>query len=125
MRGLKFENYRQPVVPFAVWLKRVARSFALSCGILGVALGIGIIGYHTLGHLSWIDSILEASMILGGMGAVAPMTDSAVKLFASAYALFSGFVALSSMAIILTPWLHRVMHHLHAVPDDDGEADKK
>jgi hypothetical protein len=52
-------------------------------------------------------------MILGGMGAIAPMTNDTVKLFASAYALLSGFVILSSAAIIVSPWLHRILHHLH------------
>jgi hypothetical protein len=87
-----------------------------------VALGIGIVGYHVLGGLSWIDAVLEASMILGGMGTVAPMNNDAVKIFASVYALFSGFVALSSMAVIIGPWLHRLLHHLHAIlPDQEDD----
>ena len=118
---MKYEHFSQPVIPVEIWLRRVARSFWLALSVMGTALGIGIIGYHTIGGLPWIDSILEASMILGGMGAVAPMTHDAVKLFASFYALFSSFVAMGSMAIIITPWLHRLLHHLHAVPADDDK----
>jgi hypothetical protein len=110
---MPFEQRCDPMLPFDVWLRRVVRSFGLAVGVTGVSLGIGVLGYHALGHLSWIDSILEASMILGGEGPIATMSNDAVKLFASAYALFSGLVLLSTMGILLAPWLHRMMHRFH------------
>ena len=85
----------------------------LAAIVVTVALLIGVLGYHGLGGLSWVDSILEASMILGGMGAIAPMHNDAVKLFASGYALLSGLVVLSTTGIIMAPWLHRLLHHFH------------
>lgn len=110
---MPYEHYSQPLLPFHKWLKRVGKSFVLAGSFVAIALGIGIMGYHNLGGLSWIDSILEASMILGGMGAVAPMTSNAVKLFASAYALFSGLVVVSTIGVLLAPWLHRMLHKMH------------
>jgi len=92
---------------------RVMRSFGLASLLAGSTLIAGILGYHLLGHLPWIDAILEASMILGGMGAVAPMANDAVKLFASAYALFSGLVVITTIGILMAPWLHRMMHRLY------------
>ncbi len=88
----------------------MARSTWLSALIIGGALLLGILGYHFLGHLPWIDALLEASMILGGMGPVAPLYNDATKLFASFYALFSGLVVLSAMGIMLAPALHRMLH---------------
>jgi hypothetical protein len=110
----------ETLLPMSVWLPRMCKFILFALLALGLVLGIGIIGYHVLGGLSWVDSLLEASMILGGMGAIAPMINDAVKIFASIYALFSGFVALSSMAVIIGPWLHRLLHHLHAIPPDDN-----
>lgn len=110
---MSFEHRLDPLLPFDMWLRRVAKSLGLAAVIGSVSLGIGVCGYHWLGNLSWIDSILEASMILGGEGPIAPMTNDAVKLFASAYALFSGLVLLSTMGILLAPWLHRMMHRFH------------
>ena len=118
---MKFESLSQPVIPFSQWLRRMVKSIGLACVIIGGSLVIGVVGYHVFGGLSWLDAFLEASMILGGMGAVAPMKTVAVKTFAACYALFSGFVALSSMAIILAPWLHRLLHHMHAEPDEKDE----
>lgn len=80
---------------------------------MGAALGIGVIGYHSLGGLSWIDALVNASMILGGMGPVDPIKTDAGKYFASFYALFSGLLFIGAASIVLAPFMHRVMHRLH------------
>ena len=77
------------------------------------ALLIGVAGYHWIDHLDWIDAILESSMILGGMGPVNPLQNDAAKLFASGYALFSGLVLIGVTGVILTPLVHRILHHFH------------
>jgi hypothetical protein len=85
----------------------------LSFGIMLPALLIGIAGYHWIDKLEWIDSLVEASMILGGMGPINPLRNDAAKLFASAYALFSGLVFIGVMGIVLTPLAHRILHKFH------------
>jgi hypothetical protein len=85
-----------------------------------VALLAGTIGYHFLAELRWVDAKLNAAMILTGMGPVDPMRTTAAKLFASGYALFSGVVFLTSVAIVLAPVFHRVVHKFHL--DDDDHA---
>jgi hypothetical protein len=77
------------------------------------SLAVGVIGYHAIEHLSWVDSLLNASMIMGGMGPVDPMKTTAGKLFASAYALYCGLVLLVSAGILLAPALHRFLHRFH------------
>ena len=110
---MHFEHFTQPVLPFRKWLRRVVKSVWLAALVAGCALGMGITGYITLGHLPLVDAILEASMILAGMGPVAPMNTIAAKLFASAFALMSGLVIISTTAIILAPWLHRCLHYFY------------
>jgi len=83
-----------------------------------IALGIGVVGYHYIADLSWLDSLLNASMILTGMGPVDRMETCGAKLFASVYALFSGIVFLSASGIILAPVFHRIMHIIHLDEDD-------
>jgi hypothetical protein len=77
-----------------------------------------------VGGFDWIDSILEASMILGGMGPVNPLKSDAVKLFASFYALFSGLIFIGIMGVVLAPLAHRMMHEFH-VDEDDIEKESK
>jgi hypothetical protein len=96
----------------------MAVTFLVTLGIVAFALFVGILGYHLIAGLSWIDSILNASMILTGMGPVDPMKDTSSKLFASAYALFSGVVFLSAVGIVLSPVFHRIIHAFHM--DDDS-----
>ncbi len=105
-----YEHFRQPVIPFKAFLKRLARHLAVAVIILAISLGLGVFGYHFLGRLSWIDALLNASMILGGMGPVDPLPDAAAKLFASFYALFAGLIFLVSAGVILAPVAHRLLH---------------
>lgn len=90
-------------------------------GAIAVALGIGILGYHWLGGLAWIDALVNASMILGGMGAVDPITTVAGKLFASGYAIFSGLFFLAASAVLVAPWLHRLLHRFHIEQKGKGD----
>ena len=107
---MHYEHHTQPVISYRQWLLRMVRSLSIAVVIVVVALIIGLLGYHFLGHLAWVDAFLEASMILGGMGPIAPLQNNAIKVFAALYALFSGLVLLSTMGIMLTPWLHRILH---------------
>ncbi len=107
------ERRTEKLAPFSVFAQRVAAAVALACGIIALVLFVGVAGYHWLGGLDWVDSILESSMILGGMGPVNPLKSTGVKLFASGYALFSGLVFIGIMGIVLTPVVHRVLHKFH------------
>ena len=109
----KYEGYKQKVAPLSVFARRLISAVGLACGIIGIVLFIGVAGYHYLDDLNWIDSLLEASMILGGMGPVNPIKTTSAKIFASAYALFSGLVFIGIMGIVLTPIVHRLLHKFH------------
>jgi hypothetical protein len=108
-----YERKGDKLLPWPRFVRRMALSFGLTLAVVSVSLAAGVLGYHLVTGLSWIDSLLNASMILAGMGPVDPMRDTASKLFASAYALFSGVVFLSAVAIVLSPVLHRIIHSFH------------
>jgi hypothetical protein len=94
----------------------MALVFAL--GLILLALMIGITGYHFIAGFNWIDSLLEASMILGGMGPIKELPTETAKVFASIYALFSGIIFIGVMGIILSPVVHRIMHKFHVDEKD-------
>jgi hypothetical protein len=112
-----FENKHQRLAPKSVFYQRLMKSAVLAVLILSVSLLIGILGYHYIGHLKWIDAIHNASMILSGMGPVADITNVSGKLFSSAYALFSGVVFITNIGIFLSPVIHRFLHKLHIQED--------
>lgn len=100
------------ILPPKEFGKRVFKYSVFSIGLLIVSIGIGVFGYHYIGKLNWIDSIYNASMILTGMGPVNELKTDSAKLFASIYAIFSGVVFLSTVAIFFAPFAHRLMHLL-------------
>ncbi len=92
---------------------RLARNGGIGGGLIVAALGIGAIGYHTLEGLPWLDSALNAAMILTGMGPANSITQPAAKVFAIVYALFSGVFFLTMVAVLLAPALHHFLHRFH------------
>jgi NhaP-type Na+/H+ or K+/H+ antiporter len=116
-----FEHYRQPILPRRLFFRRLSRFAGAALLLVAVSWLIGIVGYHWLEGLSWIDSVLNAAMILGGMGPVNPLHTNLGKLFASVYALFSGMVFLVSVGVLVAPILHRVLHQFHLEADAQDE----
>lgn len=117
-----FEHHQQPLASQAEFTRRILRFGSLSLSIILVSLGIGILGYHYIVGLDWIDSLLNASMLLGGMGPIlTEIQGTPAKLFASFYALFSGMVFLVAIGVLSTPILHRFLHHFHLELDDEND----
>ncbi|HKP38734.1 MAG TPA: hypothetical protein VJT71_17895 [Pyrinomonadaceae bacterium] len=114
----EYEHRADQIAPRSVFLKRIIGALLVAFGLIVIALTIGIVGYHLLAGLGWIDSLLEASMILGGMGPVRELHTDSAKIFASIYALFSGIIFIALMGIMLAPVAHRLMHKFHVDEDD-------
>ncbi len=112
-----YEHRTHRVLSPGKFARRVGAHAIVALAIISFGLGIGVIGYHFLAHLDWIDSLLNASMILGGMGPVNPLETPVAKLFASFYALFSGLVFIGVASVLVAPFAHRVLHRFHL----DGE----
>lgn len=108
-----YENKKQPLASAHVFYGRLFRNIAIAMFILSICLAIGILGYHYIAHIPWIDAIHNASMILSGMGPVAEIKNTSGKLFSSAYALFSGVAFITNIGFLLAPAVHRFLHKIH------------
>ncbi len=113
-----FEQKHERLAPPGVFIRRVVACVAVAGLLAGFALLVGVGGYHWLAGLGWVDALLNASMILGGMGPVDALPDTSAKVFASCYALFSGLVFIAVMGITLAPVAHRLLHKFHV---DEGD----
>jgi hypothetical protein len=118
---MHFEHRREPILPLPQFVLRLARSFGVGLILVVVSLAVGIVGYHRLLTLSWIDAFVNAAMILSGMGPLAVPQTFAAKLFAGLYALYSGLAVLAIAGIVFAPVVHRFLHYLHADPDDQHQ----
>ena len=104
-----------------IFLGRFARSVVFAGILIMASLALGVFGYHFIAGLDWIEAVLNASMILTGMGPVAPLDSAAGKLFASFYALFSGLAFVTASGILLTPMLQQVLRRLHLQEKEPSE----
>ncbi|MGE5123382.1 MAG: hypothetical protein ACM3H7_02620 [Acidobacteriaceae bacterium] len=116
-----FEHRQQPLLSTHEFLIRQLIFLLAAVGMIIGSLVLGMLGYHFLEKLSWIDALVNAAMLLGGMGPVNELHTNAGKLFASFYALYSGIVFLVSVGVILAPLYHRFLHRFHLEMDEATE----
>ncbi len=117
----KYEHRTKPLLSKKQYYRRLIYNFFLALIIIAFSLAMGIVGYMHWGEQSFVDALLNASMILGGMGPVDTLHTAAAKYFASFYALYSGITLISTVAILFAPLIHRVMHRFHLETDNDDE----
>jgi hypothetical protein len=122
---LKYEHKKKPLLPAKQFYQRLLWNFVIACTIIFISLGIGVSGYMSLAHLSFVDALLNASMILSGMGPVNILDTQSAKYFASFYSLFSGITFLSTVALLLAPATHRVMHRFHLETNEEEDQKEK
>lgn len=112
-----FEHVSKPLIPAHAFRRRMVGAGLLSLLLVGASLAVGMAGYHWLESMGWIDAFVSASMLLSGMGPVGEPQTTGGKLFAGFYALYSGFVALITAAVLAAPVLHRFLHRFHFEED--------
>ncbi len=117
----KYEHKSKPLLSKKKFYNRLINNSLLALVFLFLSLAIGIGGYMYFGKLSFVDALLNASMILGGMGPVDTLHSDSAKYFASLYALYSGITLITSVGIIFSPMVHRMMHRLHLETDNDED----
>jgi hypothetical protein len=119
VRNFRYESISQPVLPRRQFRKRMGTHAAAAASLVCAALAIGVAGYRGFAGMGWVDALLNASMILSGMGPVGELKSDAAKLFAAGYALFSGIMFIVTAGLLVSPIAHRMLHRLHA---DGGDA---
>jgi hypothetical protein len=108
-----FEHHAQPLLTRSQFYARLTRSGAVALMLVVGSLVVGMLGYHVLEHLSWLDAFLNAAMLLGGMGPVNAPASAAGKVFAGIYALYCGLVVILIAGILFAPVAHRMLHKFH------------
>ena len=110
---LGYESKHQPLLSRQAFARRLARNFAAAMVLIGVSLIGGMVGYHYLEGMAWIDAFANASMILSGMGPLGTLQTWGGKLFAGLYALYSGLALVLATGIVFAPVVHRMLHRFH------------
>jgi hypothetical protein len=108
-----YEAKHQPLLTRSAFYRRIAVHVAMAVALVLVSLCAGMAGYMATEQMPALDAFLNAAMLLGGMGPVSALNTSAGKLFAGVFALYAGLVFIACAALVLTPLIHRVLHHFH------------
>ncbi|TMH44809.1 MAG: hypothetical protein E6H56_01195 [Betaproteobacteria bacterium] len=112
-----YERHGQPLLSRRLFVRRVVRSLAAGALIITVSLSVGMLGYHWLENMRWIDAFANAAMILSGMGPLEPLKTDGGKLFAGLYAIYSGLAVILIAGVVFAPVVHRFLHRFHLEPD--------
>ena len=115
-----YERRHHSVLPWPAFRWRLAVNVALGGGAIFLSLAVGMAGYSWFEGFSFVQSFLNASMILSGMGPVDELKSDGGKIFAGFYALYSGLAVLAVAGLVFAPLIHRLLHHFHAA--DDAET---
>jgi hypothetical protein len=124
-RLFNYESKHEPLLSKGSFARRLGGNLVAAALLIGLSLLAGMAGYHYFESMSWIDSFINASMILSGMGPMGPLQTWGGKCFAGWYALYSGLALILVSGLILAPLLHRVMHRFHLNTEEDEEANEE
>lgn len=108
-----FENHKQPLVSRKVFVNRVVKCFWVAVLLLAGSIFLGAALYHCAEGLSWVESVLNAVMIMTGLGLVDTLHTTLAKVFTCFYAIFTAVVFYIVLAIIFAPLIHRFLHGFH------------
>lgn len=108
-----YEHRREQLISRAAFFRRLAKHVGASLGIILFSLAFGVVGYHVLEGMSWIDAFVNAAMLMGGMGPVTELHTDSGKLFAGLYALYCGLVFIIAIGVLVVPVVHRFLHRFH------------
>jgi hypothetical protein len=118
---MKLEKKNEKLISTPRFIVRLGKYAFIALSMLTLAEGIGVMGYHYICDLSFIDSFHMSSMLLAGMGPVAEINTFYGKLFSSFFALFGGIAFLSFTAVFFAPIVHRFLHILHIEDQESNQ----
>lgn len=116
-----FESRKDPLASSEKFLARLMNCIGFGILFMSMVLLIGMLGYHFIEDMSWINAFTNSALTLADMGLITPVTTDAGKIFAGIFALLSGLIFFSVIGIIFAPIIHRIFHKFHLNSDSDEE----
>jgi hypothetical protein len=113
-----YESHKEPLLAWPKFRRRLQRNLNVALIVIGFSLAIGTAGYTLIAGQDPLTALLNAAMLLGGMGQVGDVCPDrnnpcvGGRLFAAFFALYAGLMFLLSAGVILSPVLHRLLHRL-------------
>lgn len=114
-----YESKDQPLLPTHHFIKRVSWHVIYALILVALTVLAGVIGHLWLEPVAWHDAMLNAALIVGGIGPFILPATIAGKLFFALYSIVVGLVFAATLGLILAPLAHRIIHKFHLEDDND------
>lgn len=112
-----FERKYDEILPRRKFARRILIFSLLAIVLEIVTILIGSIGFHIIEGMNWLDSSLNAAMIVSGNGPPYEAQSQAGKVFQIIYSIFGVVMFVMVISAILVPVFHRVLHSFHFDPE--------
>ncbi len=92
--------------PIHSFVRHFLRNLVLGSAILILILFIGLIGYRYFENTGWIDSYVNAAMIVSGVGTLTDPKTTEGKIFVGTYSILGSASFLLVVAVVFSPVIH-------------------
>ncbi|NYT66336.1 two pore domain potassium channel family protein [Alcaligenaceae bacterium] len=114
-----YESRDKPLLHPSHFRLRIIQHIGYAMLLLGATLFVGALGHRVFSEHNWHDSLMSAAFVIGGIGNYAIPETYAGKIFSVIYGFFVSMVVMATVALLLAPIAHRIIHKFHLDEDDD------
>jgi len=115
-----YERYNQAPASGKKFRLRLALHALAALALCLASIAAGAIGFVVLEGMDWSRGLLNATMLISGLGPAEVPETTEAKIFASIFSLYAGFVFVAMSGILIAPVAHRLLHYFHW---DDGDEE--
>lgn len=109
----KFERQNENLISRRKFAKRIFVFAFMGIIIETLTIFIGSLGFHFIEGLSWLNSILNATMVITGNGPSFEAHSNTGKIFQIIFSVAGVIIFVLVISVILVPVFHRVLHSFH------------
>ncbi len=106
----KFEKRNESLITGRQFAVRIGLFILLALAIEFTTVLFGSLGFHYIEGLGWLNSMLNATMVITGNGPVFEAQNNASKIFQIFFSIFGVIIFVLVISAILVPVLHRILH---------------
>ncbi|MER1968010.1 two pore domain potassium channel family protein [Castellaniella sp. GW247-6E4] len=113
-----YESRKHDLLPLRDFLRRVLSHVFYALVLIFSTLCLGVVGNMWFETITWHDAVLNAALIVAGIGPFILPATVGGKIFFSFYGIFVGLVFMATLGVVLAPVAHRLLHKFHLDGDD-------
>ncbi|WP_340620280.1 hypothetical protein [Xenorhabdus siamensis] len=119
------EKFTDKLISLDHFLLRLLRFFLHALIIFLIGIIPGVLGFFLIESHAIPDALLNSISMIGTQSLHIEPTSTLGKYFAAVYGLFLQAIFFIAVGLVVTPFVHRILHSWHIDDDDEDEGKKK